>query len=95
VNGVVLLDFNTQIWYTTKLVVHVLKGASFTITCPHLIFFELFAGGAIVSITTAFEQITEHIIMVEYDEEVAAVWGTIMVMVENGLLKPSEFLILL
>jgi hypothetical protein len=33
--------------------------------------------------------------MVEYDEEVAAVWGTIMVMVENGLLKPSEFLILL
>jgi DNA adenine methylase len=39
---------------------------------------EPFAGGAIVSLTAAFEQLVEHVIMVERDEEVAAVWNTIM-----------------
>lgn len=41
-------------------------------------FFEPFAGGAIVSLTIAFEQLARHVIMVERDEEVAAVWDTIM-----------------
>jgi DNA adenine methylase len=39
---------------------------------------EPFAGGAIVSLTAAFEQLASHIIMVERDEEVAAVWNTIL-----------------
>jgi DNA adenine methylase len=39
---------------------------------------EPFAGGAIVSLTAAFEQLTDHIIMVERDEEIAAVWNTIL-----------------
>jgi len=41
-------------------------------------FIEPFAGGAIVSLTIAFEQLAEHVIMVERDEEVAAVWATIL-----------------
>src|SRR5438067_1998521 len=41
-------------------------------------FIEPFAGGAIASLTVAFEQLAEHIIMVERDEEVAAVWHTIL-----------------
>ena len=45
---------------------------------PSSYFLEPFAGGAIVGLTTAFEQLAEHIIMVERDEEVAAVWNTIM-----------------
>jgi len=45
---------------------------------PSSSFLEPFAGGAIVGLTTAFEQLAEHIIMVERDEEVAAVWSTIM-----------------
>src|SRR6266487_6178658 len=39
---------------------------------------EPFVGGAIVSLTAAFEQLVRHVIMVERDEEVAAVWDTIM-----------------
>lgn len=39
---------------------------------------EPFAGGAIVSLTAAFEQLAKQIIMVERDEEVAAVWDTIL-----------------
>ena len=31
-----------------------------------------------MSLTAAFEQLVEHVIMVERDEEVAAVWNTIM-----------------
>lgn len=41
-------------------------------------FIEPFAGGAIVSLTVAFEHLAEQIIMVERDEEVAAVWETII-----------------
>lgn len=39
---------------------------------------EPFAGGGIVSLTTAFEKLAVHIIMVELDEEIAAVWEAIL-----------------
>jgi len=38
---------------------------------------EPFAGGGIVSLTAAFENLAEKIIMVEKDEDIAAVWRTI------------------
>ncbi len=40
--------------------------------------FEPFAGGAIVSLTAAFEKMAEHITMVEMDEEITAVWEIIL-----------------
>ena len=40
-------------------------------------FFEPFAGGGIVSLTVAFEQLANHATMVEIDDQVAAVWKTI------------------
>jgi DNA adenine methylase len=43
---------------------------------PHC-FIEPFAGGGIVSLTAANENLAEHIIMIELDDEVAAVWKTI------------------
>jgi len=39
---------------------------------------EPFAGGGIVSLTTAFEKLADHITMVEMDEEIAAVWEAIL-----------------
>jgi DNA adenine methylase len=39
---------------------------------------EPFAGGGIVSLTAAFEKLADHIIMVEKDEEIAAVWEVIL-----------------
>lgn len=45
---------------------------------PPSYFIEPFVGGAIVSLTIAFEQLAHHVIMVERDEEVAAVWDTVM-----------------
>ena len=39
---------------------------------------EPFAGGGIVSLTAAFENLAEQILMVEMDEEVAAVWEIIL-----------------
>lgn len=42
----------------------------------HLI--EPFAGGGIVSLTAAAEDLTDHVTMVEIDEDVAAVWQTIL-----------------
>lgn len=41
-------------------------------------FFEPFAGGGIVSLTAAFEKMSERITMVEKDEEIAAVWEIIL-----------------
>jgi DNA adenine methylase len=41
-------------------------------------FIEPFAGGGIVSLTVAAEQLAEHVTMVELDEQVAAVWRTII-----------------
>ncbi len=39
---------------------------------------EPFAGGGIVSLTAAFENLAKKILMVELDEEIAAVWDTII-----------------
>ena len=39
---------------------------------------EPFVGGGIVSLTAAFERLAAHIIMVEKDEEIAAVWEVIL-----------------
>lgn len=39
---------------------------------------EPFAGGGIVSLTAAFENLVNHIKMVELDEEIAAVWEIIL-----------------
>jgi len=44
---------------------------------PHE-FIEPFAGGGIVSLTVAFEELADRITMVELDEEVASVWKTIL-----------------
>jgi len=41
------------------------------------VFIEPFAGGGIVSLTVANENLADHIIMVEIDDEIAAVWKTI------------------
>lgn len=38
---------------------------------------EPFAGGGIVSLTAAFESLVENVLMIELDEEIAAVWETI------------------
>ncbi len=41
-------------------------------------FIEPFAGGAIVGLTVAFENLARSVILVELDEQVAAVWYTII-----------------
>jgi len=39
---------------------------------------EPFAGGGIISLTAAFENLAKNIVMVEKDEDIAAVWRTIL-----------------
>jgi DNA adenine methylase len=39
---------------------------------------EPFAGGAIVGLTAAFERLADHVTLIELDEQVAAVWQTII-----------------
>jgi DNA adenine methylase len=41
-------------------------------------FIEPFTGGGIVGLTVAFEELAHHVILVELDREVAAVWQTIL-----------------
>jgi len=41
-------------------------------------FIEAFAGGGIVGLTVAFERFADKVILVEIDEDVAAVWKTIL-----------------
>jgi len=41
-------------------------------------FIEPFAGGAIVGLTAAFENLAERVTLVEIDDQVAAVWKTIL-----------------
>ncbi|HEX9005421.1 MAG TPA: DNA adenine methylase [Blastocatellia bacterium] len=41
-------------------------------------FIEPFAGGGIVSLTVAAEGLADHVTMVELDEQVAAVWETVI-----------------
>ncbi|MCG8349805.1 MAG: DNA adenine methylase [Chloroflexales bacterium] len=45
---------------------------------PPAEFIEPFAGGAIMSLTVAFERLAQHITMSELDHQVAAVWHTII-----------------
>ena len=39
---------------------------------------EPFTGGGIVGLTAGFEQLAEHVVLVELDKQVAAVWQTIL-----------------
>lgn len=39
---------------------------------------EPFAGGAIVGLTAAFEHLAEHVVLVELDDQVSAVWKAIL-----------------
>lgn len=41
-------------------------------------FIEPFVGGGIISLTVAFENLSDRVIMVELDDEVAALWETIL-----------------
>lgn len=41
-------------------------------------FIEPFAGGGIISLTVAAEGLADHVTMVELDEQVAAVWQTVL-----------------
>ncbi len=41
-------------------------------------FIEPFAGGAIVGLTVAFEDLADHVTLIELDDQVAAVWKTIL-----------------
>jgi DNA adenine methylase len=42
------------------------------------IFVEPFVGGGIISLTVAFENLADHVLMVELDRGVAAVWQTML-----------------
>jgi DNA adenine methylase len=42
------------------------------------ILIEPFAGGGIISLTAAFEQLADSVVMVELDDQIAAVWQTIL-----------------
>jgi len=42
------------------------------------VFLEPFSGGAIVGLTVASERLAEKVVLVELDEQVAAVWSTIL-----------------
>lgn len=39
---------------------------------------EPFAGGAIIGLTVAFEQLADNVVLVELDDDVASVWKTIL-----------------
>jgi len=43
-----------------------------------LVLVEPFAGGGIISLTALFENLVERVVMVELDDEVAAVWETVV-----------------
>jgi len=45
---------------------------------PPKLFVEPFAGGAITGLTVAFEQLAEHVLLVELDKDVAAVWQAVL-----------------
>lgn len=61
----------------TWLVPHIRRWLATLPTRP-LEFIEPFAGGAIVGITVAAEQLADHVSLVELDDDVAAVWDTII-----------------
>jgi DNA adenine methylase len=61
----------------TWLVPHVRQWLSTLTNRPHT-FVEPFLGGGIVSLTVAFEDLADRIIMVELDQDVAALWQTML-----------------
>jgi len=46
--------------------------------CPVGVLVEPFAGGGIIGLTAGFEGLAEHVVLVERDPNVAAVWHTIL-----------------
>ncbi len=42
------------------------------------VFVEPFAGGGIAGLTVGFEELADHVVLVEIDQQVAAVWETIL-----------------
>jgi DNA adenine methylase len=53
-------------------------------------FIEPFAGGAIVGLTVAFENLSDKVVLVELDEDISAVWKTIFSL--NGPLLAQKIL---
>lgn len=49
-----------------------------SLPASRITFYEPFAGGGIISLTVAFENLADRVTMVELDNEVAAVWKTII-----------------
>lgn len=49
-----------------------------TLDARPTVLIEPFAGGGIVGLTVAFEQLAERVVLVELDKQVAAVWQTIL-----------------
>src|SRR5689334_9213446 len=47
------------------------------------LFIEPFTGGGIVSLTVAFEDLADHVIMAELDHSVAALWKTMLSAEDN------------
>ncbi len=60
----------------TWLIPHIRKWMRSLRHRPHL-FVEPFVGGGIVALTVAFEGFADHVVMVELDPDVAAVWKVI------------------
>ena len=46
--------------------------------CQPGMLIEPFAGGGIISLTALFEKLVPHVVMVEIDEEIAAVWQSVV-----------------
>src|SRR5271157_1387319 len=61
----------------TWLVPHIRQWLGTLNNKPRL-FIEPFVGGGIISLTVAFENLADHIILVELDEDVAALWQTML-----------------
>ena len=73
----------------TWLIPEIRKWLKASVQKPNLLI-EPFAGGGIVSLTTAFECLAENVLMVELDKEVAAVWETIVSSDSEWLAKRIE-----
>lgn len=58
--------------------VPILRGWLQSLSQPPGVFLEPFAGGAIASLTVAFERLAGHVVMAETDDGVSAVWKTII-----------------
>ncbi len=61
----------------TWLVPHIRQWLGTLISKPDL-FIEPFVGGGIVSLTVAFENLADRIVLVELDKDVAALWETML-----------------